>query len=86
MPISVRLDKETEALLNETARVLATTKSRVLKTSVREFCEKTLEEKRKRPYDLISDLIGKESSGDGRLAFNAEEILRKAFRRKNDSD
>jgi len=81
MPVSVRLDKETEWLLNETAKLLATTKSHVLKLSIREFCEKTLRERRKKPYDLISDLIGKEKSGDGNLAINAEEILRKTLRK-----
>ena len=65
MPISVRLDDETEALLNKTAKALDTTKSEILKASVHDFCKKTLEEQRKKPYDLISDLIGKEYSGDG---------------------
>ena len=55
MPVSVRLDEETEALLNKTAKTLRTTKSKILKASVQEFCNKTLQEKRKRPYDLISD-------------------------------
>ena len=56
MPISVRLDDETEALLNKTAKALDTTKSKILKASVRDFCKKTLGEKRKKPYNLISDL------------------------------
>ncbi len=83
MPISVRLDEETEALLNKTAKLLRTTKSQVLKVSVRDFCKKTLDEKKKKPYDLISDLIGEESSGDGHLAINAEEILRERFGQKS---
>jgi hypothetical protein len=85
MPVSVRLDEETEALLNKTAKTLRTTKSKILKASVRDFCNKTLQEKRKRPYDLISDLIGEEYSGDGNLAINAEEILRKRFSEKSGS-
>ena len=83
MPISVRLDEETEALLNKTAKALRTTKSKVLKASVHDFCKKTLQEQRKKPYDLISDLIGKEYSGDGNLAINAEEILRERFSQKS---
>ena len=79
MPISVRLDEETEALLNKTAKTLRTTKSKILKASIQDFCKKTLQEKRKKPYDLISDLIGNEYSGDGNLAINSEEILRKRF-------
>ena len=84
MPISVRLDDETEALLNKTAKALDTTKSEILKASAHDFCKKTLRQKRKKPYDLISDLIGKEFSGEGDLAINSEEILRKAFKRDND--
>ena len=84
MPFSVRLDDETEALLNKTAKALDTTKSEILKASIHDFCTKTMQEKKKRPYDLISDLIGKESSGKGDIAINSEKILRKAFNRKND--
>jgi hypothetical protein len=83
MPVSVRLDEETEAMLNKTAKALRTTKSRILKASIQDFCKKTLDERRRKPYDLISDLIGKEYSGDGNLAINAEEILRKRFSEKS---
>lgn len=82
MPTSVRLDEETEGLLLKTAKALNTTKTAVLKISIREFCEKTLSEKRKKPYDLIADLIGTEFSGQGNLAIDSEVILRKAFKRK----
>ena len=85
MPVSVRLDDETEALLNKTAKMLHTTKSRILKASVQDFCKKTIQEKRKKPYDLISDLIGNEYSGDGNLAIHAEEILRKRFSERSGS-
>jgi len=84
VPFSVRLDQETEALLNKTAKALDTTKSEILKASIHDFCEKTLRKKAKRPYDLISDLIGQASSGKGNLAINSEEILRAAFKKKND--
>ncbi len=79
MPVSVRLDEETEALLNKTAKTLRTTKSKILKASVQDFFYIILDEKRKKPYDLITDLIGKEQSGNGKLAIDAEEILRKRF-------
>ena len=82
MPTSVRLDQETEALLMKTAEALNTTKTEILKVSIRDFCEKTLAEKRKDPYNLIADLIGKEYSGQGNLAIDHEKILREAFRRK----
>ena len=82
MPISVRLDEETEALLNKTAKTLRTTKSSILKASIQDYCKKTLKEQSKKPYDLISDLIGKEYSGEGNLAIDAEKILRKRFSKK----
>jgi len=82
MPTSVRLDEETEALLMKTAEALNTTKTEVLKVSIRNFCKKTLAEKGKDPFSLIADLIGKEYSGQGNLAIDHEKILREAFRRK----
>ncbi len=69
-------------MLNKTAKALDTTKSEILKVSIRDFCQKTLQEIKKKPYDLISDLIGKEFSGQGNLAINSEEILRNAFEKK----
>lgn len=83
MPISVRLDEETEALLLKTAAALNTTKTVILKSSIRDFCKRTLEEKAKKPYGLIADLVGKEFSGQGNLAIDSEKILRRAFRRKS---
>ena len=81
MPISVRLDQETEDLLQKTARALRTTKTEILKASILSYCEKILHENRRRPYDLIVDLVGTEYSGKGNLALDSEKILRKAFRR-----
>jgi len=83
MPTSVRLDSKTEMLLEKTARALNTTKTDVVKHSIREYCQKTLDKKNKKPYDLISDLIGTESSGKGNLGIDHEKILRKAFSKKS---
>jgi len=82
MPISVRLDKGLEAILEKTAKVLGTTRAEILRRSIREFCLRTLSEKKKRPYELIQDLVGKEASGLGDLSLRGEEILREYFRRK----
>ena len=82
MPVSVRLDKETEVLLSNTAKALHATKTEVLKASIRSYCRKAMEENACKPYDLIADLIGSTSSGKKNLALDSEEILRKAFRRK----
>jgi predicted transcriptional regulator len=81
MPTSVRLDQETEVLLKKTAQALHTTKTQILKASIKSYCEQTLKRKQRRPYELISDLVGDEASGNGNLAAHSEEILREAFRR-----
>ena len=49
MPVSVKPDEETEALLNKAAKTFRTTKSKILKASVHGFCKKTLDAKRKKP-------------------------------------
>ena len=81
MPVSARLDEETKAILERAAKVLRTTKTEVLKKSIREFCGRVLEEKGKSPYELIRDLVGKEESGRGDLSVRGEEILRERFSR-----
>lgn len=82
MPISVRLDKETEAMLEEAAEILGSSKTFVIKESLGEYCPKVLAKKRKRPYELIRDITGRKGSGRGDLSIRCEEILRDAFRRK----
>ena len=83
MPLSVRLDKKTESLLEDTASILKTSKAEVIKKSLSDFFGRVLTERRKRPYDLIKDLLGREGSGRGDLSLRNEEILREKFRRKN---
>jgi len=82
MPLSVRLDKKTESLLEETASMLQTSKAEVIKNSLTDYCSRLLAEKRARPYELIKDLLGNEGSGRGDLSERSEEILRKRFRRR----
>ena len=81
MRVSARLDPETKALLEKAAKVLRTTKTDVLRQSIGDFCGRVLEEKGKRPYDLIRDLVGVEESGRGDLSVRGEEILRERFSR-----
>ncbi len=83
MPLSVRLDKKTESLLEQTASILKVSKTGVIKQSLSDYCSRVLNERRKRPYDLIKDLLGREGSGKGDLSTRGEEILRERFRRKD---
>ena len=82
MPLSVRLDKETESLLEKTASALKTSKAEVIKQSLSDYCARVLSERRKQPYEVIKDLIEKGGSGRGDLSVKGDEILRKRFRRK----
>ncbi|MBM4307375.1 MAG: CopG family transcriptional regulator [Deltaproteobacteria bacterium] len=82
MPLSVRLDKKTDSLLQQTASTLKTSKAEVIKKSLSDYCARVLSESRKRPYELIKDLLDKRGSGEGDLSARGEEILRERFRRK----
>ena len=82
MPLSLRLDRETELILEKTARTLGETKSQVIKRSIRDFCARTLEQKPGKPYDLIKDLLGTAASGRGDLSVRGEEILRERLSRR----
>jgi len=82
MALSVRLDKKTESLLEQTASKLKTSEAEVIKQSLSDYCGRILTEKRKRPYELIKDLLDKRGSGRGDLSGRSEEILRERFRRK----
>ncbi len=67
MTVSVRLDKETESILEKTAKILQTSKGKVIKRSLKAYCSRILEEKKNFPYELIKDLLDKEGSGKGDL-------------------
>ncbi len=82
MPVSVRLDKKTESLLEQTASTLKTSKAEVIKQSLSDYCGRVLTERRKRPYEVIKDLLDSGGSGRGDLSTRSEEILRERFRRK----
>ena len=82
MPLSVRLDKKTESLLEQTASTLKTSKAEVIKQSLSDYCARVLTERRKQPYEMIKDLLDKAGSGRGDLSTRNEEILRERFRRK----
>jgi predicted DNA-binding protein len=82
MPVSVRLDKETEELLEKAARIMNSPKSKVMKNSIKEYCSRILSREKLTPYELAKDLIGKEGSGRRDLSIRGEEILRELFRKK----
>jgi hypothetical protein len=82
MPISVRLDKKMEHVVQETAKILRTTGSDVIERSLSDYCSQVLKTKKRRPYELIQDLLGRRGSGGKSLASKGEEILRERFRKR----
>lgn len=82
MPVSVRLDRETEELLEKAARIMSKPKSKIMKESIKQYCSHVVTQKKTSPYELAKDLIGKEGSGRGDLSIRGEEILRELFKKK----
>ncbi|MEW6416960.1 MAG: ribbon-helix-helix protein, CopG family [Nitrospirota bacterium] len=84
MPVSVRLDKETEELLDKASRLLRTSKSEVIKRSIKQYCKPVIEEKKQNLYEFIKKRIDKwPGSGRGDLAIRHEEILREMLKEKH---
>lgn len=84
MPVSVRLDKETEELLEKAARIRKASKSAVVKESIREYCGPLVQKEAKNLSEIVEELIkGSPGSGRGDLSIRGEEILREMLRRKH---
>jgi len=72
MPLSVRLDARTEALIGRLARKRRQTKSEVIRDAIGVLAKQ--EEKgaeKKRPYDLVAHLIGCVKGGPRNLSVDA---------------
>jgi predicted transcriptional regulator len=84
MTASVRLDKETKELLEKAAKLSRTSKSAVVKRSIKEYCMPLVKEKQKNPSDIIKELIkDRPGSGRGDLSVRGEEILSEMLRKKH---
>ncbi|MBM4136413.1 MAG: ribbon-helix-helix protein, CopG family [Nitrospira sp.] len=84
MPVSVRLDEETEELLKETSRLLGITKTKVIRESIKQYCSPLIKEKKQTLYGFIKERIDKwPGSGRGDLAIRHEEILREMLKEKH---
>ena len=59
MPLSVRLDAKTEALIERLARKTGQTKSEIIRDAIGKLAQdETGANGKKRPYDLVAHLIG----------------------------
>lgn len=80
MPTSVRLDRDTEAILRRLARSSGRTKSEILREALLRFSESHAEGSLgEGPYVLISDLVGVAEGGPDDLARNHKRAYREAL-------
>ena len=83
MPVSVRLDAETEELLKKATRAMRTSKSAVVKQSIKQFCAPLAERNKTDLSEAIKALIKDHpGSGKGDLAIRSKEILHARFGKK----
>lgn len=83
MPISVRLDPETQALLGKLARASGRTKSDVLREALRHLARSQSADAAERsPFEEISDLIGIGAGGPIGLARHHKAEYRQALARR----
>ena len=82
MPTSTRLDRETLALLQEAAQHLGLRKSEVIRKSIREYCSRVVQEKRKTPWEIYHEVHSPGGSGHGKRILMGKEILRKQLEAK----
>jgi hypothetical protein len=69
MPMSVRLDEETEALIRQLAKSAGRTKSWVVREAVAEYAAQR-EAPLRRPFEAFSPFIGVVETGHGTLSEN----------------
>jgi predicted DNA-binding protein len=79
MPSSARLDKETEDLLKKAAEYTGATKSELVRESIREYCARIVEEKKRTPWEIYQSLQPIGGSGHGKRVAKSKETLKKKF-------
>lgn len=82
MPSSTRLDKETEDVLKKASEYLGTTKSQIVRESIKEYCMKIVEGRKKSPWDIYQAVCKPGGSGHGKRILMGREILRKKLTEK----
>jgi hypothetical protein len=79
MPSSARLDKETEALLKKAAEYAGVSKSEVVRESIREYCAKIVEARKRTPWEIYESIHEPGGSGHRKRVANSKIILKKKF-------
>jgi len=76
MPSSTRLDKETEALLKKAAEYSGETKSHLVRESIREYCTRIVEEKKRTPWEIYLSVRKRDKgSGHGSRVKDGKKIM-----------
>jgi hypothetical protein len=77
MPTSVRLDPETETLLEQLARIHQRTKSEIMREALRRLALDTqVKDVDNEPHTLVADLIGIAQGGPDNLARRHKQAFR----------
>ena len=79
MPTSVRVDEETEALLERASQAASTTKSDLIRKALRAYCTRIVLSKAMTPYEAIRDFIGC-AEGPPNLSRRSRQYLREILR------
>ncbi len=80
MPTSVRLDSETEALLQRLVRTSGRTKSEILREALARYSQlPDVSASYEGPYSLVADLVGIAEDGPSDLAGRHKRAFREAL-------
>jgi Arc/MetJ-type ribon-helix-helix transcriptional regulator len=82
MPVSVRLDRETETLVRRISKDSRRSKSEVIRDAIRRMATEIPVASPDTVYDQIADIVGIARGGRRRYAARSEEVLRTLFARK----
>lgn len=82
MPVSIRLDKESEVILEKAANSLHTTKSEAIRNAIKNYYLKIIEERQKTPWEIYESIHTYGGSGHGKRVIKSKEILKTALSKK----
>ncbi len=83
MTITVRMDPDTEKLLNRLAKTKRTNKSRVVREAIHFLAERQKKVQRVSAYDLVKDLIGVIDTGGLNLSQDTHKKVSSLIRKKH---
>ena len=82
MPVSVRLDRQTELLLRRISRTTGRSNSEVIRGAIRRLADEDSVKPAESVYEQIADVVGVARGGNRRYAARSEEVLRTLFARR----